>query len=160
MSLGKKEKTLILYNIRSAYNVGAIFRTADACGIDKIYLVGYTPAPVDEFGRNNMGIAKTAIGAEKSVVWEKTKTISPLLKKLKQAGFLLVAVEQANQSIDYKQVKLKYPCALVVGEEVHGLTPSILSTCDIVAEIPMKGQKESLNVSVATGIALFRLLGI
>lgn len=156
----KKETVLILHNIRSTYNVGAIFRTADAAGIAKIFLCGYTPAPVDEFNRVNPSIAKTALGAEKNIAWEKVTSITILINKLKKAGYQIVALEQAENSIDYKKIKPKFPAALVLGEEVSGLTPAILKTCDLVAEIPMRGKKESLNVSVAAGVALFRILGV
>ncbi|MCX6713202.1 MAG: RNA methyltransferase [Candidatus Vogelbacteria bacterium] len=156
----KKEAVLILPNIRSTYNVGAIFRTADAAGINKIYLVGYTPAPVDEFGRADSGIAKTALGAEKTINWEKVASTTALIKKLKKTGFQIIALEQAKNSVDYKKVKPKFPCAMILGEEVSGLSPAILKNCDLIAEIPMQGQKESLNVSVAAGIALFRILGV
>ena len=156
----QKKAFLVLNNIRSTYNVGAIFRTADACGISKIYLVGYTPAPVDQFGREDKSIAKTALGAEKNIAWEKVNTIAPLLAKLKKLGMQIIAIEQALNSIDYKKVKPKYPCAFILGEEVKGMSKSILKKCDVVAEIPMKGKKESLNVSVAAGVAIFRILNI
>lgn len=155
-----KQVFLILHNIRSAYNVGAIFRTADACGIYKLYLTGYTPAPMDGFGRTDSGIAKTAIGAEKTILWEKIENISGVLKKLKKDGVQLIAIEQEKNSVDYKKVKPKFPCAFILGEEVKGMTKSLLAKCDVVAEIPMRGEKESLNVSVAAGVALFRMLNV
>jgi tRNA G18 (ribose-2'-O)-methylase SpoU len=155
-----KNNILILPNIRSAYNVGAIFRTADAAGISKIYLVGITPAPVDRFGRPRPDIAKSALGAELSVSWEAVKTIGPLVARLKKDGYTIVAIEQAKNSVDYKKVKLRAPTAFILGEETKGLPLSVLEKCDIIAEIPMRGIKESLNVSVAAGIALFRMLGV
>jgi len=151
---------LILDNIRSTYNVGAIFRTADACGVSKIYLTGYTPAPIDVFGREKGGIAKSALGAEKNIPWEKVENITFLLNRLKREGCQLIAIEQAKDSIDYKKVKPEYPCAFILGEEVNGMTKNILTKCDVIAEIPMRGKKESLNVSVSAGIALFRILGV
>jgi len=156
----KKEVFIVLYNIRSAYNVGAIFRTADACGVNKIYLTGYTPAPTNEFGIASSSIAKSALGAEKNVSWQKVKSISTILNKLKKAGCQIVAIEQSENSVDYKKVKLKYPCVFILGEEVKGLTKNILAKCDVVSEIPMEGKKESLNVSVAFGVALYRMLNI
>jgi tRNA G18 (ribose-2'-O)-methylase SpoU len=153
-----KSGSLILYNIRSAYNVGAIFRTADAAGIDKIYLVGVTPCPADKFGRKSGSITKTALGAEESVAWEHKKTLAPLLSKLKKEGVQSIALEQAKKSVDYRKVKPKNSWALVLGEETKGLPQSILNKCDTIAEIPMKGQKESLNVSVAAGVAIFQLI--
>lgn len=155
-----REVIVILPDIRSALNVGSIFRTADACGINKIYLTGYTPAPIDKFGRVNKEIAKTALGAEKIIAWEKLESISKLITKLKKEGFPLVAIEQAEGSVDYKKVKAKNKTAFIFGNEVNGLPKNILEKCDVIAEIPMKGEKESLNVSVSVGVALFRILGI
>ena len=158
-----KEKdinVLILPDIRSVENVGAIFRTSDALGIDKIYLVGYTPAPLDRFGRKRNDLAKSALGAEEFISWEQKKSLMALITKLKKAGFLIIAVEQDKKSIDYKKVKLGKRNAFIVGTEVTGLPKNILTKCDIIAEIPMRGKKESLNVSVATGVALFRMLGL
>lgn len=153
---------LILNNIRSNHNVGSLFRTADACGISKIYLVGITPAPLDKFGRVVKEIAKTALGAEQSVLYEKVATFKTLVKKLKKEGFKIIAIEQSKHSVDYKKVKIKEEekVAFVLGREVEGMSQTELSVCDVVAEIPMKGEKESLNVSVAGGVALFRMLNI
>lgn len=157
--LEKKDKyILILNNIRSALNIGAIFRTADAVGIDKIYLVGVSPRPTDKFGRIQKDIAKSALGAEKIVAWEYTKSILPLISKLKKNNYKIIAIEQDKNSIDYKKVKIGEKSAFILGEEVKGLDKKILNRCDIIAEIPMQGKKESLNVSVACGVALFRIL--
>lgn len=155
------DTALILPDIRSAHNVGSIFRTADAAGVGKIYLTGITPAPLDRFGRPRSDIAKAALGAELSVPWEHKARILPLLARLKKAGFVLVAIEQSEDSVDYKKVKIPkgQKTAFIVGNEVEGLPENILARCDSVAEIPMSGTKESLNVSVAAGIALFRILG-
>ncbi|MCK5027300.1 MAG: RNA methyltransferase [Candidatus Pacebacteria bacterium] len=152
------ETAVILHNIRSVHNVGSIFRTCDAAGIDKIYLCGYTPQPVDRFGRPRSDLGKVALGAEKSVKWEYIKNIEDCIKKLKEKGFEIVAIEQAENSVDYKKVKIKEKTAFVLGNEPNGISKEILDTCDIIAEIPMKGEKESLNVSVSAGIALFRIL--
>lgn len=156
----KQTNILILNDIRSVENVGAMFRTADAGGIDKIYLVGITPAPVDRFGRKRKDMEKSALGAEEFVSWESVKTILPLIKKLKKDGFQIIAIEQDPKSVDYKKVKTKEKNAFIVGTEVTGIPKSILKHCDIIAEIPMKGKKESLNVSVSLGVALFRILNI
>jgi tRNA G18 (ribose-2'-O)-methylase SpoU len=156
-----KNFILILPDIRSALNVGAIFRTADAVGINKIYLTGYTPTPADKFGRIQKDIAKSALGAEKIINWEYKKTFLPLISKLKKDGYLIIAIEQAKNSVDYKNINIKKEkVVFIVGTEVSGLPKNILNKCDIVAEIPMKGKKESLNVSVACGIALFRILNV
>lgn len=155
----KTDAILILPDIRSTHNVGAIFRTADAVGITKIYLVGITPSPLDRFGRARPDIAKSALGAEKTVPYESREEIEPLLNELKKDGYTIVAIEQSKNSVDYKEVKKKEKMAFVVGTEVTGLPETILNQCDVIAEIPMAGEKESLNVSVATGVALFRILG-
>lgn len=157
--MNNTEAVLILDNIRSTYNVGAIFRTADAAGISKIYLVGITPAPLDRFGRPRKDIAKASLGAEKTIAWQQTATIAPLLTKLKKEQYAIIAVEQAKNSVDYKKVKLGPKVAFILGTEVTGIKEAVLKKCDIVAEIPMAGAKESLNVSVAAGIALFRMMG-
>ena len=156
----KKEAYLILHNIRSVHNVGAIFRTADAAGISKIYLTGYTPTPVDRFGRARNDFAKTALGAEKTVKWEHIKSVNSLLKILRKEKLKIVAVEQSNKAVDYKRVKIKFPIAFIFGNEVRGLSKSILDKSDTVAQIQMLGKKESLNVSVTVGIFLFRVLNV
>ncbi len=149
---------LILNDIRSAQNVGSLFRTSDAVGIRTIYLVGITPTPLDKFGRPVGAIAKTALGAENTVSWNHVPTLLPLLKKLHHEGYTTVAIEQSASSVDYKSVAITSPTAFIVGNEVEGVPRDILQEVHIVAEIPMQGGKESLNVSVAGGIALFRML--
>ena len=158
--MNKKQILMILHDIRSVHNVGAIWRTAEAAGVSKIFLTGYTPAPVDRFGLERKDVAKTALGAEKIIPWETRKNINGLIKELKEKKFTIVAVEQSPKSIDYKKVKIKNKTAIILGNEVTGLPANILKNCDIVAEIPMKGKKESLNVAVAAGIFLFRTLNI
>ena len=154
------KRFLILHNIRSTHNVGSIFRTAEACGIHKIFLTGYTPTPLDNFGREVKTISKTALGAEKKVAWKYISSPSILIKKLKQQQFKIIGVEQSKDSIDYKKIKTKGHAAFILGNEVKGISKQLLSQCDIIAEIPMVGEKESLNVSVAAGVALFRILNI
>jgi len=154
------ENILVLPDIRSVENVGAMFRTSDAVGIKKIYLTGYTPAPLDRFGRKRNDITKSALGAEEFVLWEYKKSLLALLNKLKKEGYDLIAIEQDKNFIDYKKVKIGRKNAFIVGSEVAGLSKNILKKCDVIAEIPMKGKKESLNVSVALGIVLFRILNI
>lgn len=136
-----------------------MFRTADAIGINKIYLTGYTPRPTDKFGRIQSDIAKSALGAETWIPWKYEEDINKVLKKLKKDKFQIVAVEQDKNSIDYRKVKVGDKVAIIMGEEVNGLDKKILKKCNVIAEIPMKGKKESLNVSVACGIALFGILG-
>lgn len=151
---------LILHNIRSSENVGSIFRTADAVGISKIFLTGITPSPVDRFGRLNRKVAKSALGAEHVMSFEKYPQIGKVLENLKRQNFQIVAIEQSVNSIDYKTVKIKSKVAFVLGSEVGGLPDGVLNKSDAVVEIPMVGKKESLNVSVAAGVAIFRMLNV
>jgi len=148
----EQEIYLILHNIRSAYNVGSIFRTADAAGVKKIYLCGYTPTP------DNRKVVKTSLGAEKYVPWEYHKQTWQLLKKLKIKKIHIIALEQTKKSVDYRQFKPKFPIALMTGNEVRGLSKKILTYTDKIIAIPMYGRKESLNVAVAAGIALYKLI--
>lgn len=156
----KKENIVIIHNVRSVENVGAMFRTADAAGIGKIYLTGYTPAPVDRFGRKRSDMAKSALGAEEYVSWEQVEDIDTLLLGLKKDGFQVIAIEQDKKSVDYKKVKAKTKNVFIVGPEVTGIPKDILDKCDIIAEIPMKGKKESLNVSVSLGVSLYKILNL
>lgn len=137
--------------------MGAIFRTADAIGVTKIYLTGYTPTPLDRFGSPRKDIAKSALGAEKTVLWEQTKSPSALIKKLKKEKIFVVGLEQSAHSKDYKKFRPSVRTVLLVGNEVLGISRPLQASCDALIEIPMRGGKESLNVSVAAGIALFRL---
>ncbi len=155
-----KEIYLILHNIRSLHNVGSIFRTADATGVKKIYLTGYSPSAIDKFGKIRAEISKTSLGAEKTVGWQKYKDIGKLIVKLKQRTkglSLIIGIEQSPHSINYKKFKPQYPLVLIFGNEVRGLSKAVLKKCDKIIEIPMFGKKESLNVSVAAGIILFSL---
>lgn len=156
----KKQNVLIINDIRSVTNVGAMFRTADAVGIDKIYLTGFSPTPLDRFGRVRSDMAKSALGAENFVPWEYIKNINLLLSKLKKEKYFLIGIEQDQNSIDYRKLKTKSHKlkAFILGAEVEGIPKNILKKCDVIAEIPMKGKKESLNVSVACGVLLFRVL--
>ena len=151
---------LIIHDIRSVTNVGAMFRTADAAGINKIYLTGYTPTPLDRFGRIRKDMVKSALGAEKFVLWEYKKNLIALLDKLKREKYLIIGIEQAKNSLDYKKTKPGKKNAFIVGAEVVGIHKNVLRKCDIIAEIPMRGKKESLNVSVTCGVALFRILNL
>ncbi len=149
---------LLLHDIRSTHNVGAIFRTADAAGVKKIYLSGYTPAPIDRFGRARPDISKASLGAEKTVAWESVTDQVELIKKLKKEKFQIVALEQDKKAVNYKDLKKSENILLVLGNEVDGVDKDILSLCDDIAEIPMLGMKESLNVSVSAGIMLYSLI--
>ncbi len=149
---------LALHNIRSSHNVGSIFRTAEAAGVSKIYLCGYTPAPVDRFGRARKDIGKVALGAEKIVEWESIKDLGELIVRLKKEKFAICALEQDERSIDFRKIKKSDKILVIVGNEVGGVEKEILDECDQILEIPMKGKKESLNVAVATGVALFGII--
>jgi tRNA G18 (ribose-2'-O)-methylase SpoU len=152
---------VILHNIRSLHNVGSIFRTADAAGVEKIELCGITPAPVDEFGKPREQLTKVSLGAERCVKWEKAKSTRKLIDKLKKEGYEIFAIEQSKKSVPYYSLKAKSyklkTIALILGNEVKGLPPSILKLADKILEIPMRGKKESLNVAVAFGIVVFHL---
>ncbi len=153
---------VVLDNIRSLHNVGSIFRTADALGIEKIYLSGITPEPVDRYGRVRKPLAKVSLGAERFVAWEKIRASLSAIKSLKRGGFKIFALEQSLKAVSYFRFKAaentQWPLtALVVGNEVTGLPLAILKQCDKVLEIPMSGRKESLNVAVAFGVVGFHL---
>jgi tRNA G18 (ribose-2'-O)-methylase SpoU len=148
-------KQVILYDIRSNYNVGAIFRTCDGAGVDKVYLVGFTPSPVDRFGRAVLEIHKTALGAEEFIPWEVALDILVLIKKLQAEGTVVVAVEQSSNSVLLTSFIVPDNVAYIMGSETEGLPTAVLEAVDVVLEIPMAGQKESLNVSVAAGIVLY-----
>ena len=157
----KKHIILMLPDIRSEHNIGAMFRTADALGISEIILTGHSPLPIDRFGRKNSGLTKASLGAEESVLWRFVKSAPREISALKKKGFYIIAIEQGKDSADYKKVKLpKKDTVFILGNEVRGLSRNILKYADKVAQIPMRGQKESLNVSVAMGVALFRILNI
>lgn len=148
-------KYLILENIRSAYNVGAIFRTADAAGVAKMFLVGYTPAPLDRFGRVQGEIEKTSLGASAVVPWEQVATTKEVIEQLQADGVTVVAVELAEGSVPLKDFAEPTAVAYIVGNEVEGVSAEALATADVIVELPMLGQKESLNVSVTAGIVLY-----
>lgn len=157
------EIILIAHNIRSTHNVGAFFRTCDGFGISKIILSGYTPYPTidgdtrlphfaDKLTRQ---IHKTALGAETMVPFERYD--EPPLDDLKQQGFTIVGLEQDERSVMLPEYKVPEKVALLLGNEIDGIYPELRDQCDALIEIPMNGDKESFNVSVATGIALYGL---
>jgi len=132
-------------------------RTADAIGIHEVVFGGYTPGPEDRFGRARRAFIKASLGAENNVSWRHTKDCATALKTLQKIGAYLVAVEQSARAVDYKEIKLpKRHIVIILGNEVAGLPKHVLKLADAVAQIPMQGKKESLNVSVAAGIVLYR----
>jgi 23S rRNA (guanosine2251-2'-O)-methyltransferase len=151
-------KYLILDNIRSAHNVGAMFRTADGAGVQKIFLIGYTPTPVDRFGRTQGEIQKTSLGASETVGWEHVEDLPGLIKQLQQEEVTVVAVEQSPTSIQLKDFQVPEKVAYIVGNEVDGISESIQKLSDMVLELPMLGEKESLNVATTAGIVLYHQL--
>ena len=148
-------KYLIIENVRSAYNVGAMFRTADGAGIAKIFLVGYTPTPIDRFGRVQSEISKTSLGASETIAWESADTSVAVIAKLQSEGFIAVAIEQSPTAISLKDFVVPEQVVYIMGSEVTGVTAETLDAVDQVVDIPMLGAKESLNVSVAAGIVMY-----
>ena len=151
------EKILIIDNVRSAHNIGSLFRTAEGAGVSKIILVGYTPTPIDRFGRIQPEIKKTSLGASTMISWE-SKTDEEILSyiaSLKTEGFSVVAVEQTSQSISLYNFSVPEKVVYILGNEINGVSRLVLDRCDSHVEIPMAGNKESLNVCVAGGIVLF-----
>lgn len=148
----RNEVYLILDNIRSMYNVGAIFRTADAARIKKLYLCGITATPPRK------EIEKTALKTIDYVPWEYIANLKLKIKKLKQEGIQIVGLEQTDQFIDYRKFDYAKPVAIIIGNEVDGISQEILDLCDAVVEIPMQGIANSLNVATAAGIILFEAI--
>lgn len=137
---------IVLNNIRSLHNVGAIFRTADGIGVEKIWLCGITGYPPQS------GIAKTALGAQDHVSWEYRKNILDLVSELKTKGYQIVLLEQMSNSIEHDAFKPRSPICLIVGNEISGISDDLIKLCDQAVEISMDGIKNSLNVAVAFGI--------
>ncbi|MDO8583700.1 MAG: TrmH family RNA methyltransferase [bacterium] len=147
-----RELHLIAHDIRSRENVGSLFRTADSLGVKKLWLTGYTPAPPDE------KIAKVALGAEKVVPFEKVTDVEAVIARLKKDGIPLYALEIAAGAVELGSFKAPDRMALLLGTETTGVPGSLLSRCEGSIKINQKGVKESLNVSVAAGIAAWVLL--
>lgn len=157
---------VIAHNIRSTHNVGSFFRTADAFGVTHLYLTGYTPYPSSPndirlphiADKLTAQIHKTALGAEGFVPFSYEESASTLITRLRQEGYRIIALEQAPTSILLPEYQVSsQKIALLLGEEVAGIEQDLLKLADDIIEIPMYGQKESLNVSVAFGITLYQL---
>lgn len=148
----KMPVVVALNSIRSNYNVGSIFRTSDGAMIESLYLCGYTPHPPKK------EILKTALGSTESISWFYEKNIFSVIEKMKSEGYKIVALELASQTKKYYEVgKEDFPICLIIGNEITGISDEILSLCDFSIEIPQFGIKQSLNVAVAYGIAIFEL---
>jgi 23S rRNA (guanosine2251-2'-O)-methyltransferase len=144
--------SVLLDNIRSLYNVGSFFRTADAARIEKLYLCGITGRPPQG------GIRKTALGAEETVAWEHTWKAAPTLHTMRERGVELAAIETSVHAVDLFDWKPRFPVCVVFGNEVDGIQPELSAICDTHVRIPMLGSKHSLNVATAAGVVIYELL--
>jgi len=144
--------TVIAENIRSLYNVGSIFRTSDGALVEKLFLCGYTGFPPRK------EIDKTALGSVESVPWEHEPDTISAIKKMKSAGYRILALEHTDSSISYNEARYEFPLCLLLGNEVDGISEEAVGLCDQSVEIPMFGIKQSLNVSVAYGIMVYHLV--
>lgn len=150
---GDARLRVVLDNIRSAFNVGSIFRTAEAAGVEHLHLCGISATP------ENPKVRKTALGAERMVPWSHDLSTLAVLEALRAEGWTRVAVELTDRSVPYNEYRYPRRCALVFGHEVAGVPLPVLDACDAVIEIPMAGRKNSLNVATSAGIVLFGALG-
>lgn len=148
----KREFYVVCDNIRSLENIGSIFRTADALGVGKIFLCGISGRPPHH------KISKTALGAEKTIPFEYCRQTGRLIDKLKRDKINIIALEQDKKAVVYTRYRPKFPLALVVGNEVKGISKKILQKCDKIIFLPMHGKKKSLNVSVAFGVAGYHII--
>lgn len=156
---------LVVHNVRSAHNVGSMLRTADGLGVFEVYLTGYTPYPLSKddtrlphmAAKTGRQIHKTALGAEKSMVWHYQSDVKKTLNELRSRGYNLVALEQTDKAIELRDLKPTAKIALIAGNEIGGLDKFVLDMCDADIHIPMLGKKESFNVAVAAAIALYHL---
>ena len=143
--------SILVENVRSVYNVGSIFRSSDGFGAEKIYLTGYTAYPPRE------DLHKTALGSENAVPWEYVQNPIDAVKKIKAAGISLILIEQTRNSIPLYELKHKFPVCYIVGNEVTGVSEELSNLVDVHVELPMRGIKQSLNVSVAAGVVGYEL---
>ena len=159
-----REIILIAHNLRSCHNIGSLLRTAEGLGVQKVYLTGYTPYPTGQANdrrlphlaaKINKQIHKTALDAEEQVDWEQVDTVEPVIKKLHEDGYSIMAVEQAADALALPEFKAPEKVALLMGREVEGVEPEVLALCDGALEIPMFGRKESFNVVQAAAMALY-----
>lgn len=149
---GQLRLRVVLDNIRSAFNVGSIFRTSEGAGVEHLHLCGISATP------ENPKVQKTALGAERMVPWSHDLSTREVLAALRADGWTRVAVELTNRSVPYTVYSYPPRCALVFGHEVAGVPLPVLAECDAVIEIPLAGRKNSLNVATSAGIVLFEAL--
>ena len=154
----KRNIEVALEDVRSAHNVGSVFRTADGVGVSHLHLIGTTSTPIDRFGRARADIAKVALGAEGTVPWTYHEDVAAFLAAVRAAQKTLIAVEQDSRAEDYRRFVLSGDAVFVFGNEVEGVSRELRNAANHIIAIPMHGQKESLNVSVAAGVVLFSLL--
>jgi tRNA G18 (ribose-2'-O)-methylase SpoU len=160
-----RDVILVVSDVRSAHNVGSLLRTADGLGLKRVILTGYTPYPISASDdrlphlarKAHAKIQKTALGAEESVGWERDESVSVVLEKLSQAGYEIAALEQSADAISLAEYRPPGKVALIVGSEVGGVDAAVLNQADVTLEIPMRGRKESFNVSAAAAMALYHL---
>jgi 23S rRNA (guanosine2251-2'-O)-methyltransferase len=148
---------VVLDNVRSLYNTGAFFRTADGCAVEKLVLCGITPRP-DQGPRQRRAIAKTALGAEATVAWEYEPDTAVAVAKAAAAGYHVIAVENSADAIDLYRWDPAWPVCLVFGHETDGVAGEVASRIDTHVRIPMLGEKRSLNVASAAAVVLYELL--
>jgi 23S rRNA (guanosine2251-2'-O)-methyltransferase len=148
---------VVLDNVRSLYNTGAFFRTADGCGVERLVLCGLTPRP-DQGGRQRRAIAKTALGAELVVPWHHEPDTATAVHSLRKHGYHIVAVETMRDAVDLYEWTPTWPLSLVFGHEKEGVTNGLGNDIETYVRIPMLGEKRSLNVATAAGIVLYELL--
>jgi tRNA G18 (ribose-2'-O)-methylase SpoU len=149
--------SVLLDNVRSLYNTGAFFRTADAAGLERLYLCGITGRP-DVAGKPRNAIAKTALGAEETVPWEHSFEPLPVIERLRGQGVEVAAIETSLHAVDLFDWRPRFPVCVVFGHEVDGVRPELSAACDTHVRIPMLGLKHSLNVATAGGIVIYELL--
>lgn len=156
---------LIAHNLRSTHNVGSLLRTAEGLSLKKVILSGYTPYPLSENDdrlphisqKIDRQIAKTALGAETMIDWQHTIDLEATINNLKAEGYVVAGLEQSAASIKLNDYRSPAKVALILGREVYGIEPEIMTLCDLLLEIPMYGKKESFNVVQAAAMALYQL---
>ena len=157
--MARTKMCVVLNDIRSIHNVGAIFRTADAMLAEKLYLCGITGTPLNGAGSiERADLAKTSLGATKVVPWEYIQNAKEIVLKLKNEGYVVYGLEIAKNSVNFKRAQYKFPCVLILGNEVDGINDELMKLVDEVISIPMLGLANSLNVSTAFGICAYEIL--